>query len=199
MPSEKVDLRSLGFVVPNQSIGPKTPVCRTSRISTRLHDSHEHCCVPSSCVGLALSLDTFPCRDAVMFFCASDESQRLSPSRRWCSCFTLRFISRVSSTNGFSANPENAPSIAGSGFAMAATNSKMEDHSLHSVSRPEMRIHLPCGCHCRLNSCELLRAVGANPPVPGPISPPLPYSIRTTIQHTRSATLFQVPCCNVWI
>ena len=40
-------------------------VCRTPRIPTKLHDSHEHCCVPSSCVGLVLGLDTFPCRDAV--------------------------------------------------------------------------------------------------------------------------------------
>ena len=51
--------------------------------------------------------------------------------------FALSFISGVSSASGFSANPLNAPSIAGSRFAMAATDSKMNDRSLHSVSPPE--------------------------------------------------------------
>ena len=63
-------LRTLGFVVPTQSIDPRTCL---------RHDSHEHCCVPSTCVGLALSLDTSPCCDAMMLFCASDECQRFSP------------------------------------------------------------------------------------------------------------------------
>ena len=62
--------------------------------------------------------------------------------QRWCSCFALSFIFGVRSANGFSSNPENAPSIAGSRFAMAATNSKMKYHLLHSVSRPEKVGHL---------------------------------------------------------
>ena len=38
---------------------------------------------------------------------------------------------------------------------------------------------------------ELLRAVGALLPVPGPTAPPLPCSVSTTIQHTGSATMLQ--------
>ena len=92
---------------------------------------------------------------------------------------------------------------------MAATDSKMKDHSLHSVSRPEKVGHLfntrgstcPCECHCRLNSSSLglrrqslrLSEVLAHfPPVPGPTAPPLPCSISTTIQHNCLKN------CKIW-
>ena len=41
----------------------------------------EHRWVLFSCVGLVLDLDAFPCRDAVMFFRASDESERFPLGR----------------------------------------------------------------------------------------------------------------------
>ena len=80
MPSENVSRPSPSYswIRRSHSVNwPKKVRC-VSRIPTKLHDSHEHCCVSSSCVRLILRLDSFPSRDAVMFLSASDQSQRFS-------------------------------------------------------------------------------------------------------------------------
>ena len=79
----------------------------------------------------------FPCCDVLMLSFAFHLTVFFT--KRQYRGFALRFISRVSSANGFSANPENEPSITGSRFAMAATDSKMKDHSLHPVCGSRIR------------------------------------------------------------
>ena len=121
----------------------KKRVCCTARIPTTLHDSHEHCCVPSSCIRLVLGIDTSPCCDAVMFHCASDESFRFSSDcvhQEIAQLFRTELHLRSEFCKRFIRQPCERTS--GSKLAMAATDSKMNDHSLHSVSRPEKVGHM---------------------------------------------------------
>ena len=140
-------LRSL----PSENVSRLTPPYSWFRRSHSVHwsknvfasprVSQPGCMIPMSiavcrptAVWLLLCLDTSPCCDVVMLFCASDLTV---VTRRQYSCFALSFISQVSSANGFSANPENAPSTTCSRFDAAATDSKMKDHSLYLMSCPE--------------------------------------------------------------
>ena len=96
----------------------------------------------------------------------------------------------------------------GSRLAMATTDSKMNDHSLHSMSRPEEVGHLFINrsARCRCGGLhlaglptpvtELLRAVGALLPGLGQLLQPLPCSVSTTVQcNGWSALRYHVAMC----
>ena len=179
-------------------------------VQERVREYQPNCMIPSSIAvcrpaasGWYSVLIRFPFCDVLMLSCAFHLTVFFT--KRQGSCFALRFISRVCSANGFSANPENEPSITGSRFTMAATDSKMKDHSLHPEKVGHLsitpQIHFPCGCHCRLNSCSLgFRCQSLS------FSELLAHFRQCLGQlrcHIRSArqsnTIAPLPCFNVWI
>ena len=147
-------LHALGFVVPTQSTDPKK-FAAFSRVPTRLHDSHDNCRVSSSCVRLVLRLDSFPNHDAVMFLSASDQNQCFSPScvhKETEQLFRTQFHLREI-CNQFLSRPSECALHHRFQIPVAATDSKMNDHSLCVAtgegwtSVHHAWIHLPCGCH----------------------------------------------------
>ena len=146
-----------------------------------------------------------------MLFCASDESQRFSPDcfhQETAQLFRTELHPRSELCDRFLCRSSECAFHRW--FEIRHGCHRLEDEEPFAplgVASWEgwtlvhhARIHLPCACHCRLNSCslgfplpvsELLRAVGALSPVPGPTAPPMPCSISTTIQHNRSATMLQ--------
>ena len=167
MPSEKVSTLSPSYswIRPSHSVNWSKKFC-ASRISTRLHDSHEDCCVSSSCVGLVLRLDSSPSRDAVMFLSASDQSQCFLPDcvhQEIVQLFRTEHHLKSELCNRFLCRPSEC--ALHHRFQIRHGRHRLNDERpiapLCVATREgwtlahHARIHLPCGCHCRSNSCSL--------------------------------------------